>query len=311
MSQTLTICAQVTPDEDHKTFYSPGDLYDLLSTSSETRFHASYLFMRYFIHVAVPEVSQSKDEDLDFEAIIWDLAVACLALSVKVCIARPPCAQCRTCAYPLTQFHRDVLFPLEIIFAEEFIGLAPHEMEFDDLESAQRDVLDAVGYRVGSATPGAFMDELWRALPTMRLLLGFDDGWEDVQRGAWAVLCDVLRSRFFLLCLLLPGLTNGVVHRKRAAAVSDLAPYGSGADGKYHRSLVYQVQERRRRWAREGDWWARCSFSQEDSGKMLTERAAGYPRRFGDNRGASSSAGCRRIFTHRPFRRSWLHVRRG
>ncbi|KAI0753290.1 hypothetical protein C8Q80DRAFT_1079651, partial [Daedaleopsis nitida] len=102
----------------------------------------------------------------------WDAVVACLALSVK--------------------FHRDVLFPLDVIYAHEFLDLAPHEMAFEDLEGAQRDVLGAVGYRIGSATPGAFMEEMWEALPTLRRLVGDGDGWEGVQEEAWAILYDAL-----------------------------------------------------------------------------------------------------------------------
>ncbi len=110
------------------------------------------------------------------EAVTWDIAVACLALSVK--------------------FHRDVLFPLDVIYAHEFIDLAvPHKMTFEDLENAQRDVLEAVAYRIGSATPGAFMEELWAALPTLRTLLGFDAGWEGVQKEAWATLCDASQCK--------------------------------------------------------------------------------------------------------------------
>lgn len=87
-----------------------------------------------------------------------------------------------------------MLFPLDVIYAEEFLDLAYHEMAFDDLENAQRDVLEAITFRVGSATPGAFMEELWLALPTLRLLVGFDEGWEGVQARAWTVLCDALEG---------------------------------------------------------------------------------------------------------------------
>lgn len=69
-------------------------------------------------------------------------------------------------------------------------------MEFDDLESAQRDVFASVSYRVGSATPTAFMEELWNALPTLRRLLSFDGGWDDVQREAWVILLDALQREF-------------------------------------------------------------------------------------------------------------------
>ncbi len=87
----LTICAQVMPAEDHKTSYSPGDLYDLLSSSPETRFHAGYLFLRYLLRarptaaLKLAAASQSSDDQEALAAITWDVAVACLALSVKVC----------------------------------------------------------------------------------------------------------------------------------------------------------------------------------------------------------------------------------
>ncbi|KAI0822383.1 hypothetical protein BC628DRAFT_1316777 [Trametes gibbosa] len=113
-------------------------------------------------------------EDADaIEAVTWDIAVACLALSIK--------------------FHRDVLYPLDVIYAHEYLDLAPHALAFDDLENAQRDVLEAVAFRVGSATPGAFMSELWTALPTLRLLLAFDDAWAGAQERTWVLLCDILQ----------------------------------------------------------------------------------------------------------------------
>ncbi|KAH9848689.1 hypothetical protein C2E23DRAFT_427202 [Lenzites betulinus] len=115
----------------------------------------------------------SLDDAEAAEAVMWDIAVACLALSIK--------------------FHRDVLYPLDVIYAHEFLDLAPHALTFDDLENAQRDVLEAVVFRVGIATPGAFMAELWAALPTLRLLLAFDGGWIGAQERAWAILCDVLQ----------------------------------------------------------------------------------------------------------------------
>ena len=172
------------PPDDFKTSYSPGDLYDLLSTSLEVRFHAAHLFLRYLLLArSSPSSAASEDtasissEDQEsLEAITWDIAVACLALSVK--------------------FHRDVLFPLDVIYAHEFVDLAAHEMAFEDLENAQRDVLEAVAYQLGSATPGAFMDELWHALPTLRKLVAFDGGWDDVQKEAWSVLYDALQREF-------------------------------------------------------------------------------------------------------------------
>lgn len=77
-------------------------------------------------------------------------------------------------------------------------------MEFYDLEHSQRDVLDVLAYRIGSATPGAFMEELWNALPTLRILVGFDGGWEGVQKEAWAILCGALHGEVFSLAGVLP-----------------------------------------------------------------------------------------------------------
>ena len=184
----LTVCAQIMPPDDFKTSYSAGDLYDLLSTSLEVRFHAAHLFLRYLLLArSSPSSAASEDtasissEDQEsLEAITWDIAVACLALSVK--------------------FHRDVLFPLDVIYAHEFVDLAAHEMAFEDLENAQRDVLEAVAYQLGSATPGAFMDELWHALPTLRKLVAFDGGWDDVQKEAWSMLHDALQRGFRFVC---------------------------------------------------------------------------------------------------------------
>ena len=90
--RSLTICAQAMPSDDHKTFYSPGDLYDLLSSSAETRFHAAYLFMRYHMQVrsdsssasSTNAATQPPEDQEALEAVTWDVAVACLALSVKV-----------------------------------------------------------------------------------------------------------------------------------------------------------------------------------------------------------------------------------
>ena len=80
------------PPDDHKTSYSPGDLYDLLSTSTEARFHAGYMFHRYCLNSISTSSSHThggatsarmKDDDT-LETEVWDIALACMALSVKV-----------------------------------------------------------------------------------------------------------------------------------------------------------------------------------------------------------------------------------
>ena len=60
-------------------------------------------------------------------------------------------------------------------------------------------MLEALAYYVGSATPGAFIAELWLALPTLRRLVGFDEGWERVQEHAWEVLCEAIQRTSILL----------------------------------------------------------------------------------------------------------------
>lgn len=72
------------------------DLYDQLTNSPHTRFHAAQMFHRYFL---LPEkiefwrdtyehrCSESYDDsDLIYMRGVWNIALACMALSVKVCI---------------------------------------------------------------------------------------------------------------------------------------------------------------------------------------------------------------------------------
>ena len=71
------------PADGHKTAYSPGDLYDLLTTSPETRFHAVYLFLRYLLLVRSSSLSSddtddtgsaiSEDEEEDLDADMEDM----------------------------------------------------------------------------------------------------------------------------------------------------------------------------------------------------------------------------------------------
>ncbi|KAF8063219.1 hypothetical protein FPV67DRAFT_1782761 [Lyophyllum atratum] len=176
----------------------PSNLHDQLATSPVTRFHAAYLFLRFFHAVGRShrdrDAEEGEDEDagklvfgpeLDEEGkvlVTWDIAVACLALSVK--------------------YHRDFLHPLFPVYAYEFQRLAPHGViGFEDLEIAHRDVLSALKWRLGD-TPQALVLELWDALPGLRRLFGGDGdrkrerdcdqelelGWNCVQRETWRVL---------------------------------------------------------------------------------------------------------------------------
>jgi len=108
------------------------------------------------------------------------------------------------------QFHRDFLEPLSPVYAQEYLSLTAHGMCRDDLEvlpvlhghlcsrklnflqSAHRDVLSAFDYKLG-ITPQPVMDELWLALPSLRELLGFEEGREKVIAGTWSRLFQSLR----------------------------------------------------------------------------------------------------------------------
>ena len=82
----------------------PSDLMDQLKNSPETRFHAAWMFLRYFYLTMSPNPNTGNPRNLSHlsrqsslnsnisastnqegrDLIIWDIAVACLALSVKV-----------------------------------------------------------------------------------------------------------------------------------------------------------------------------------------------------------------------------------
>ena len=64
------------------------DLRDHLLTCDETRIHAANMFCRYMLRVgdAVPSVNPKETSYIRRarRRIIWDVALSCLALSVKV-----------------------------------------------------------------------------------------------------------------------------------------------------------------------------------------------------------------------------------
>ncbi|KAK7024032.1 hypothetical protein R3P38DRAFT_2956112 [Favolaschia claudopus] len=165
------------------------DLYDQLLSSPETRFHAVYLFMRYWyllmadakekeriqlMQAAAAVTGDDGDDEvpsMGWKLVVWDCCLACLAISVKM--------------------HRDFLRPLEPVLAWEFEALAPHVVAYDDLELAHRDVLEVLQYRLGG-TPQQLLDELWLALLSLQQLLDFRNGWRFVQKEVWWRLFDAV-----------------------------------------------------------------------------------------------------------------------
>ncbi|KAK0432368.1 hypothetical protein EV421DRAFT_1849199 [Armillaria borealis] len=170
------------------------DLHDqltIVSASRETRFHAAYLFLLFFF---CSGGAAGKEWD-GFEDMVWDMAVGAVAVSVK--------------------YHRDFLPPLLPIYAPSFQALAPHEMGFDELEDAQADLLSALGYVLGG-TPVGVLDELWKALPSLRELFPScpDNGgeWDLALRETW---------RSLMICILEPDILSFPISLLSAAAVSE------------------------------------------------------------------------------------------
>ncbi|KAJ7932675.1 hypothetical protein B0H13DRAFT_2307352 [Mycena leptocephala] len=169
------------------------DLIDQLLCSPETRFHAAYMFIRYFYLVMGHGERREKIELLQHAAaaahnsmpfdpatqpegwnlVVWDCCLACLAISVKM--------------------HRDVLEPLNPVLSWEYEALAPHDISYRDFEIAQRDVLEVFAYRLGG-TPQPILDELWIALPSLRQLLEFKNGWKFAQKQTWWRLFDAVAA---------------------------------------------------------------------------------------------------------------------
>lgn len=72
---------------------APSNLYDQLAYNPETRIHAVWMLLRYFwrnnhtdqlAEVGCQGVTPNAEADTDRVLLIWDTALACLALSVKV-----------------------------------------------------------------------------------------------------------------------------------------------------------------------------------------------------------------------------------
>ncbi|CAK5281038.1 unnamed protein product [Mycena citricolor] len=217
-------------DGDSETSDDVPDLIDQLTHSPETRFHAAHMFLRYF-HLVMHDRAQRVDLEAmkaSFEAseeglswdpsippdgwnlVVWDICVGCLAISVKI--------------------HRDVLEPLGPVMSYEYERIAPHEMGYDDLETAHRDILSAFDYSLGD-TPQAILDEVWRALPSLRALLPPKAGWEYAQKGTWARLFslilepDVLKYPVSLLtvAVLIETLITDAMHRGEYPSLSSNA----------------------------------------------------------------------------------------
>ncbi|KAH8101772.1 hypothetical protein BXZ70DRAFT_931861 [Cristinia sonorae] len=197
-------------------------LRDQLTTSPDTRWHAAQLFNRYLIRISstspssprsryhnVTEGAKVTAADERFGSI-WDIALACIALSVK--------------------FQRDVLGPFFPVLSEEFLILHCQEIEYDEFEAAQRAVFSGFGFCIGSVTPGAYVQELWDALPSLREILSFKGSLEAVKRAMWEILYDTLfelsyhkfAPSLLTACALLRGIIDTLILKAKVEALVPL-----------------------------------------------------------------------------------------
>ncbi|KAI0044865.1 hypothetical protein FA95DRAFT_1561773 [Auriscalpium vulgare] len=208
----VTVVPPVDDVSSKKTPVYSGDLYRVLMRHPDTRFLAAYFFGRFLLLVAkhdTPDAGLDPTAQAELDEgrriIVWDFAVAAIALSVKL--------QC------------DTLPPFRPVFARDFMVLIPHDHEMNrhHLEAAQRDILAAFSYNLSTPTPQAYLDELYACLPTLRKLLSFDRGWSSVVDETWKLLlgavCEPDVFRFAVSVLTATALEAAMtrVLRRRAA----------------------------------------------------------------------------------------------
>ncbi|KAF5367921.1 hypothetical protein D9758_004363 [Tetrapyrgos nigripes] len=287
-SSTRSLSYQSTPKSRA---LSDANILDQLTNSPETRFHAVYLFLRFF-HIiiglerndqtalfspgapgGINKYGDFRDEE-GFELVAWDVAAACLALSVKM--------------------NRDVLPPLFPVYSCRFEALAPHDMSFEDFETAQRDILLALSYNLGS-TPQAVLDELWRVLPSLRELVGFHEpndsggdgdgervqgkecacqGWGVTLEETWLVLLDVAAEvevlRFPLSLLTGAALAEGLLLSLIRKYQSE-EPWYSGFVVRRNRNRNFQATSRHAKTrAAERTWSTSLSTTRDHVEKAKT-----------------------------------------
>ncbi|KIJ31843.1 hypothetical protein M422DRAFT_783686 [Sphaerobolus stellatus SS14] len=177
------------------------ELYEHLSVSKETRFHAMYLFSRYLHRIDASRATMDMESENGCglrEAqmeIIWEAAFCCLVISCKV--------------------YHDFLYPLYPIYADEFLSIAPYRMTYKQLEDTQKDILTAFNYQIQGVTPQAFFEELWAALPSLQEILNYGRPLRIIKHEMWGKLQRAsLRSdvmRFPVSQLTVAALVEGII----------------------------------------------------------------------------------------------------
>ncbi|KAG6888841.1 hypothetical protein C0995_005381 [Termitomyces sp. Mi166 len=194
---------QTEPSTPHHT-----NLADQLLTSPETRFHAAYLFLRFFQLVgragARGEMEGERDSDdpsqvwafgseLDDEGrrlVTWDVGLACLSISIKVCSPPPT-------PFPSLWLTQKRTVPPRL-FGSPLTRIRTRV--YGNGATAHRDVLGALQFRLGD-TPQGLLGEMWEGVCALRgVVRGAwagdkgekeerGEGWNLVQRETWRVLC--------------------------------------------------------------------------------------------------------------------------
>ncbi|KAL0948509.1 hypothetical protein HGRIS_011070 [Hohenbuehelia grisea] len=218
------------------------NLLDQLSKSPETRFHAAHMFLRYFRLVMVVDEPAEDAERDGWNLVVLDTAAGCLAISVKL--------------------HRDTLWPLNPVHADEFVLLGEHEFTYEDLEAATRDVIEAFSGYLGDS-PQPILDEVWLALPSLRQMLDFEGGWVRARKDIWGRLLEAVREpdvlRFPMTLLTAAALVDALISTllERANYLSewngetrrlglDAANEVASDVRKKHRQPAQALHERRR-----------------------------------------------------------------
>ncbi|KDQ18684.1 hypothetical protein BOTBODRAFT_185207 [Botryobasidium botryosum FD-172 SS1] len=215
--------------------YKP--LHDHLTTSTETRYHAVTLFTRYCFRIGeygpLAEIENASDTTLSerekrklayFEKIrrrvLWDMATGCLSIAVK--------------------FHHDFLPPLLPIFANDIVSMARLSVTPEELLEAEADVLQCFDYQVHDVTPHVYFNELYEALPSLRRLLSFQNGWYTVKVRTW----DILEKAVFENDMLMYP-TSHVTAAALAVSIADALKEEFGREAFSQRLLDSEAHKRR------------------------------------------------------------------
>jgi hypothetical protein len=101
-------------------------------------------------------------------------------------------------------------------------------------QAAHRDILATMSFCVGSSTPGAYIEELLIALPSIRALVDARGDWEFARAETWEILFDSLVGKNALSHVSKLWLLNThLTCRHIVPATSDLYHYRLRSDPRH------------------------------------------------------------------------------